>query len=481
MPVLLVIDDERLILDCFRYAFPEPETTLVTATTAADGLRLFAERRPDVVLLDVRLPDLSGLDLFRRLHESDARVPVILMTGYGTAATAIEAMRLGAFDYLVKPLDPDQLTELVGRAFHISRLMRVPAKVADEGSDDGGADVLVGRCPGMLEVYKAIGRVAPQDVTVLITGESGTGKELVARAVYHYSRRAGGPFLAINCAAIPENLLESELFGHEKGAFTGAERKRVGKFEQCHGGTIFLDEVGDMAPLTQAKVLRVLQEQRFEPVGGNQTVQSDVRLIAATNRDLPALLAQGRFRPDLYYRLNVSTIHLPPLRERGADVALLANHFLRRFAAEMGKDVKAIAPEALDCLGRYPWPGNVRELQSAIKQGLLQATGQVLLAEFLPDTLRGGAGPGAAAPADGFAELSRFIGERLGAGTSDLHGEVIARVERQLLAEVMRHTGGNQSQAARVLGITRGTLRAKLAALGLADRPAPEEAADPAG
>ncbi len=421
-----------------------------------------------MVVLDVRLPDQSGLDLFRCLHETDAKVPIILMTGFGTAGTAIEAMRLGAFEYLLKPPDMDQLAEVVTRAFKISELMRVPAKIGDAEPADDGSDVLVGRCPAMQEVYKAIGRVAPQDVTVLVLGESGTGKELVARAIYHYSRRSGGPFLAINCAAIPEQLLESELFGHEKGAFTGADRRRVGKFEQASGGTLFLDEIGDMTPLTQAKILRVLQDQQFEPVGGNQTVKTDVRLIAATNRDLPALMAQGRFRGDLYYRLNVSTIRLPPLRERGDDVPLLVRHYLRRFGREMGKDVRDVPPEAMALLRRYDWPGNVRELQSVLKQALLQATGQVLLPEFLPEALRGGERPAPAPAAGGFAEVSRYIAERLKAGTTDLHGELIARLERQLFTEVLRHTGGNMTQAARVLGITRGTLRTKLAALGLA-------------
>jgi two-component system nitrogen regulation response regulator GlnG len=355
--------------------------------------------------------------------------------------------------------------------------MRRPAKIADDKPADDGADVLVGRCPAMQEVYKAIGRVAPQDVTVLILGESGTGKELVARAIYHYSRRAEGPFLAINCAAIPENLLESELFGHEKGAFTGADRRRVGKFEQCHGGTLFLDEIGDMTPLTQTKVLRVLQDRQFEPVGSNQTVRADVRLIAATNRDLPALMAQGRFRGDLYYRLNVSTIRLPPLRERGDDVPQLVQYYLSRFGREMGKDVQVVTPEAMDRLRRYAWPGNVRELQSVLKQALLQATGQVLLPEFLPQMLSANDRATAAALAGGFADVSRYVAERLGAGTNDLHGELITRVERQLFVEVLRHTGGNITQAARTLGITRGTLRAKLAALGLAaERPAPDEA-----
>ncbi len=277
---LLVIDDDPLTLDCFRFLFPKGKAQVNTAATASDGLKLFSEHRPDVVILDVQLPDLSGLAAFRRFQEIDAKVPIILMSGHGTAETAIEAMRLGAYDYMLKPLDPGPVRDLIARAFEISRLMRVPAKMVEPGSADEEADILVGKCPAMQEVYKAIGRVASKDVTVLVLGESGTGKELVARAIYNYSNRVKGPFLAINCAAIPETLLESELFGHEKGSFTGADRKRIGKFEQCNGGTLFLDEIGDMTPLTQTKILRVLQDRKFERVGGNELIQTDVRIIA---------------------------------------------------------------------------------------------------------------------------------------------------------------------------------------------------------
>src|SRR5579885_804279 len=260
MPTLLVIDDEPDVLLCFRAAFGGSDVTLLTASSAEEGLSQLSQCRPDAVRLDIRLPDHSGLEAFRLIHARDPRVPVIFITGRGTAETAIEAMRLGAYDYLLKPLDLDHLREVVYRALRISRLMSVPAVVPEAGTEEDRSDVLIGRCPAMQEVYKSVGRVAPQDVTVLLRGESGTGKELVARAIYHYSRRSAGPFLAINCAAIPEQLLESELFGHEKGAFTGAERKRIGKFEQCDNGTLFLDEVGDMTPLTQMKILRVLQE-----------------------------------------------------------------------------------------------------------------------------------------------------------------------------------------------------------------------------
>jgi two-component system, NtrC family, nitrogen regulation response regulator GlnG len=474
MPTLLVVDDEPSILYFFRQAFCEPEVTLLTASSAAEGVETVIRDRPDVVILDVDLPDASGLETFRRVHKIDTKIPVIFITGHGTTATAIEAMRMGAYEYLLKPLELDQLTDLVARAFEISRLMRVPAVVPEDPQPEEDSDALVGRCAAMQEVYKSIGRVAPQGVTVLILGESGTGKELVARAVYHYSERAGKPFLAINCAAIPENLLESELFGHEKGAFTGADRRRIGKFEQCSGGTLFLDEIGDMTPLTQTKILRVLQGQQFERVGGNEPIRADVRLIAATNRDLEAMVAEGAFRGDLYYRLNVFTIRLPALRERDDDLPLLAEHFVRRFGPELRKEVRSIAPEAMELLRRYPWPGNVRELQSVIKQALLQATGPVLLPEFLPASVRGREkGPGAAEPAFDFGDLTGFVQGRLQAGSTDLYSEHQALTERHLFEQVLRHTGGNQSQAAKVLGITRGTLRSRLAALGIpAERPA---------
>jgi two-component system nitrogen regulation response regulator GlnG len=466
MSTLLVIDDEPLTLDCFRLLFPKGQVRVLTAGSAAEGVDLFRNDRPDVAVLDVRLPDASGLDAFRQLKEIDAKVPVVLVTGFGTAETAIEAMRLGAYEYVLKPLDPVVLRDLISRAFEISRLMRVPARLAAPGEEDDGAEVLIGNSPAMQEVYKAIGRVAPQDVTVLILGESGTGKEMVARALYHYSRRVDRPFLAVNCAAIPENLLESELFGHEKGSFTGADRKRVGKFEQCDGGTIFLDEIGDMTPLTQAKVLRVLQGQTFERVGGSEQVRTDVRVIAATNRDLESMVAAGRFRQDLYYRLNVFTIRLPPLRDRGEDLTLLSHHLVRRFARELGKDVHEVPEETLALLRRYPWPGNVRELQSVLKQAILNAAGPSLRPEFLPPAIRGDS-PLLSPQGDELTGLAAFIRERLAAGTTDLHAEVLARTERLLLLEVLAFTSYNLSQAARTLGISRTTLRAKMTALGI--------------
>jgi two-component system nitrogen regulation response regulator GlnG len=403
-----------------------------------------------------------------QIRAIDARIPVVFVTLSRSADAAIEAMRQGAYDYLLKPLDVQKLDRVIGEALNVARLMREPAVVAETPPDDDQqGEAILGSCPAMCEVYKAIGRVAAQDVPVLITGESGTGKELVARAIYQHGPRAKAPFLALNCAAIPENLLESELFGHEKGAFTGADRRRIGKFEQVSSGTLFLDEIGDMPLALQAKILRLLQEQSFERVGGNETVRTDVRLIAATHRDLTAWSAEGKFRPDLYYRLGVFTIHLPPLRERGEDLPMLVQHYLRRFRRELGREVREVAAEALERLRAYPWPGNIRELQSVLKQALLQASGTVLLTAFLPDLFSGTGEAGSTAAPKSDLDLEAFIRQRLGPDAHDLYAESHRQVDRFLLPCVLEYTGGNQHQAARLLGIARQTLRLKLRDLGL--------------
>ncbi len=466
MSRLLVVDDEPAILHAFRRAFHDDAVELLTAETAAEGERLVREESPDVVVLDLRLPDKSGLECFKRIKEIDPRTPVIFVTGHGTVETAIEATKLGAYDYLFKPIELDELKALVNRAFHLSRMIRVqPAMPGNLDSDVTASDSIIGRCAAMKDVYKSVGMVAPQDITVLLQGESGTGKELIAQAIYHHSDRANSPFRAINCAAIPEALLESEMFGHEKGAFTGADRQRVGKFEQADGGTIFLDEVGDMTPMTQAKLLRVLQDQTFERVGGNDRLQVDVRVIAATNHDLKRLVEENKFRADLYFRLSVVTIHLPPLRNRGDDVELLAEYFLRRYGPEFGKEVTRVDQAALKKLKDYPWPGNVRELESVIKQSLLRARGSVLLPEFLPPQL-GGAAATPRHTDDAFS-IDEFVSTRLAAGATDLYAETIANAERRLISKVLEHTGGNQLQASGILGISRVTLRSKIRSLGI--------------
>jgi two-component system nitrogen regulation response regulator GlnG len=465
--LLLIDDDPDLLLEQVRQAFPAPHHQVQVADTGSEGLRQIRVQIPDIILLDLRLPDQSGLEVYQQVRQIDARIPVIFITLAKSADAAIEAMKQGAYDYLFKPLDLHQLRRVVGEALEVARRMRAPAVLAEAAPDPDVEGAIVGSCPAMREVYKAIGRVAAQDVPVLITGESGTGKELVARAIYQHGPRAKAPFLALNCAAIPENLLESELFGHEKGAFTGADRRRIGKFEQVSGGTLFLDEIGDMPLALQAKILRVLQEQAFERVGGNETVRTDVRLIAATHHDLEADAAAGKFRADLYYRLGVFTIHLPPLRERDDDLPLLVRHFLRRFSRQLGRQVQEVAPEALERLRGYSWPGNIRELQSVLKQALLRARGTVLLPAFLPD-LSGSLGessPAAQAGAD--LGLEAFIRQRLGPDAQDLYADTHREVDRMLLPRVLEYTGGNQHQAARLLGIARQTLRQKLRDLGL--------------
>jgi two-component system nitrogen regulation response regulator GlnG len=480
---LLLIDDDRsLIPGQMRQAFPAPAHRVEVAGTGAEGIERVGAVPPDVILLDLRLPDQSGLEVYQQIRRIDARIPVIFVTVAKTADTAIEAIKEGAYDYLFKPLDLQQLRRVVSDALAVARLMREPAVVAETAPDPDVEGAIVGTCPAMREVYKAIGRVAAQDVPVLITGESGTGKELVARAVYQHGPRAKAPFLALNCAAIPENLLESELFGHEKGAFTGADRRRIGKFEQVSGGTLFLDEIGDMPLALQAKILRVLQDQSFERVGGNETVHTDVRLITASHRDLKAWSAEGRFRADLYYRLSVFSIHLPPLRERGDDLRLLIGHYLRRYSRELGREAREAAPETLQRLCAYHWPGNIRELQSILKQALLRASGTILLPTFLPQPL-GGAGEAQAAPDAGEEPgvEAWVVRQRLASDVRDLYANAHRELDRLMLLRVMEFTRGSQHQAALLLGIARQTLRLKLRDLGLTvGRPTDAAEDDPA-
>jgi two-component system nitrogen regulation response regulator GlnG len=472
MPRLLVIDDEPNVLYSLEKTLRSDSLEVLTASTAKEGIELAEGRRPDAVLLDVRLPDMSGLDAFDRLRQVDPRLPIIVITAYATTETAIEAMKRGAFEYLLKPGDFHRIREVVDKALELRRLRNVPAVFEQqEAMEEGAVDRIVGRSAVMQEVYKAIGRVAPLDVTVLIVGESGTGKELVARYLYQHSRRADKPFLAINCAALHESLLESEMFGHERGAFTGADRRRIGKFEQAHQGTLFLDEIGDMALSTQAKMLRLLQEQRFERLGGNETIQTDVRVIAATNQDLEQAVSAGRFRQDLLYRLNGFTIHLPPLRERPDDLLLLVEHFVKVFNRELERQVRSVSPEAMRLLEAYPWPGNVRELQSSIRYALVHATSEVLMPECLPDSLRDWtaaepAGPTAAAPIAGF-DLSAHVQRLLHSGEADIYRKACEAADRVILEAILKHTRGNQVQASELLGISRTTLRAKMKALGM--------------
>lgn len=471
MAKLLVIDDEPSVRHVFSRVFEKSGVELLTAASGGEGLELLSRHEPDAVILDVMLPDRSGIDVLKDIQAVDSTIPVVFITGSGTSETAIEATRLGAFDYLVKPLDFREVEDLIQRAFEIRRLAREPVSMGTETEDlPPAGDALVGSCAAMQAVYKAIGRVAPQMVTVLVHGESGTGKELVSRAIYQHSNRSDGPFLAVNCAAIPEALLESELFGHEKGSFTSADRRRIGKFEQCSGGTLFLDEIGDMPSSLQGKILRVLQDQTFERVGGNETIQTDVRIIAATNRELEKMVSDGSFRADLFYRLNIYTIMLPPLRARQDDLPLLVNHFLARANHDLGRQVRSVSPEAMDELRRYPWPGNVRELQSVLKRSVLQTAGSILLADFLPTLAATEQRPVQdifAVESTRSSEWDRFIDDRIAAGSQTVYDEAIALTEQQIIAGVLRRTSGNQVQASKILGITRTTLRSKMRALGI--------------
>lgn len=474
--VLLVDDDRSVHLMVTRSLAKLPESPEVK--TCGDGdsaVALVRSFKPDCVLLDVMLPGgMEGLDILRDIRAIDSRIPVIMITGGGDSATAIEAMQLGAYDYVNKPLDLPALNELVQRAIETRRMASVPVALETSATTEQPGDTFVGRSPQMLEVFKTIGRVAKQNVPVLIRGESGTGKELVARSLYQHSERVGKPFLAVNCAALPDTLLESELFGHEKGSFTGADRKRIGKFEQCNGGTLFLDEVGDMSGVVQGKVLRLLQDQTFERVGGNETIKTDVRIISATNRPLERMVEAGQFREDLLYRLNGVMVLLPPLRDRQGDVSLLIQHYLNQLARELHRtNLEGISPEALEMLQGHHWPGNVRELQAVVRRSLLNTTGPVVVPDFLPPEVRRPASrspdvtSGDRPPLHTKVEastgsspaLESFIEDRLAAESTGLYDEAVEFMERYLLTRVLQETGGNQTRASEILGITRGKLR----------------------
>lgn len=464
---LLVADSHEEVLQSVSLALDGREIDVVQAESPESVLEHVNQSRLDAVLMDVDLPQAAGLELLRAIHQIDRKLPVIVMTAGGDSDLAIDAMMSGAYDYVLKPVDVDTIAALVQQAIETRRLMQVPVGIPNGRAPSNEGDVLVGRSACMLEAYKAIGRVADEDVTVLIGGESGTGKELIARAIYQHSDRADRPFLAVNCAALSETLLESELFGHEKGAFTGAENRRIGKFEQCHLGTIFLDEVGDMSPSVQSKVLRLLQEQRFERVGGNTTIETDVRIVAATNRNLEQMVEEGEFRSDLYFRLNGFEIHLPPLRERGDDIILLLEHFLARFAGQMERqEVDGISPAAVELLREYSWPGNVRELQSVVKQALLKTSGPVIVPASLPAEIREMRGKQPAANQAGIdtsgCDLRPLVDQQIGSNEGSLYDSALEMTERYLLVRVLKMTGGNQSEAARRLGITRGSLRNKI-------------------
>ncbi len=465
---VLVADDEPAIRFVLREALETTGSEVIDVDSGDAALEALAGAPFDVAFFDIRMPGPSGLDLLERLRSLGAQAPaVVIITAQHTFENAVEAMKRGALDYLLKPFGVGEVQALVEKALRSRALEReVRALRREVGARVASAERLVGRSQALLEVFKTVGRVARSDVPVLVTGESGTGKELVARAIHGASGRAEQPFVAVNSAAIPRDLLESELFGHERGAFTGATESRLGRFREAGGGTLFLDEIGDMPLALQAKLLRVLQSGELTPVGGRRAERVDVRIIAATHRDVDAEVREGRFREDLVYRLRVVPIHIPPLRERAEDVPVLAEHFVRRYAEELGLGARHLSGPALERLCTHPWPGNVRELENAIRRALVLATSEVLA----PDDfgfLEGGREaepPGPELEAAVTAAAAAALAEP---EPRELHRRLLERVERPLLQVVLAHTGGNQIRAAALLGINRNTLRKRIAELGL--------------
>ena len=495
-PTILVIDDDDDLRYSLKRVLSTRQYNVIEANSGEAGLQMAEQHGPDVILLDNRMGGMSGIEALQHLRGANPNAMIILMTAYGTTQTTIEAMKFGAFDYIMKPFDPKKILSLTESALAASSdLDRANQGEQSEGVSaeeiEGG---IIGSSAAMQTVFKMIGQVAASDVTVMVTGESGTGKELIARAIFQNSLRSQKPYIAVNCAASPDNLIESELFGHEKGSFTGATTQRIGKFELCDGGTIFLDEIGDMALATQTKILRALQEGEIQRVGSSETIKVDVRLLAATNKPLEEMVKEKTFREDLYYRLNVVRIQLPPLRERMEDVPLLVDFVLKRLARDSKADTKAISPEAMAALSKYPWPGNVRELENLIYRSAVMAQSDTILIKDLPQELVSAVGRGEAPvlaeptddiisniddraqvvgsvevpkveapavdvlvgmPVEPFAEVYKQLRE--------MHGtNILEYAEREIIKRTLEDVGGKQVKAAEILGMTRATLRKRI-------------------
>ncbi len=465
---LLIIDDEKDVHYSFKRLFQNEPIEILTAESGDLGAKLAKAETPDLVVMDIRMGQQNGLDSLREIRLQNPKQVIIMMTAYGTSQTAIEAMKLGAFDYVLKPFDIPQLKELIARALKAamtakSETVTQPVRLTAEDL----RQTIVGNSPAMQEVYKSIGQVAPTNATVLVTGESGTGKELVARAIHQNSPRAKNLFVAMNCAAIPENLLESELFGHEKGAFTGAMNQRIGKFEQCDRGTLFLDEIGEMPLATQAKFLRILQEGEFSRLGSNETMKTDVRILAATNKALTTMVERKTFREDLYYRLNVVHVHLPPLRDRLGDLPLLADYFINKLRLKQPNASTKISQEALDALQLYPWPGNVRELENCIQRAMVVAAGTTIQTTHLPkDIARWTTGGPAISVLSGSGstdELWDDLFERI----QGKEESILIAAERAMLIRALRKSENDPAQASKLLGITKAALKTRVEKLGI--------------
>ena len=445
-PTILVVEDEEKLRRVVELQLKAAGYEVEQAGTAEDALKL--ADHADVILSDLRLPGQSGLELLQTLRSQDSRTPVIVMTAFGSIETAVEAMKAGAVDFLPKPFSLDHLMTVIEKALELKTLRNENRELRAELSQRYEFDNIVGRSDAMREIFATIDRVAPTRATVLLCGESGVGKDMIARAIHHHSPRSAHPFVKINCTALPENLMESELFGYEKGAFTGANTTKPGKFEQADTGTVFLDEIGDVPGSIQVKLLRILQEREFERLGSNKTRHIDVRVLAATNVDLRAALEQGTFREDLYYRLNVLPINIPPLRDRKEDIPFLANHFIRKFRKDLGSPVESISEEAMTRLIGYQWPGNVRELENVIERSMVLAGGKVLEALDVKLDL---------APKARAAAVDSFLPE----------GQTLDQFEQSIIKEALHRAAGNKSQAARLLGLTRNALRYRLTQMGI--------------
>ncbi len=459
---ILVADDEPNLRKVLSAQLQRDGYDVHLAGDGDDALAVLAERPIDVLITDLRMPKMDGMDLLRKVVERHPGLPVIIITAHGTVDTAVEALKTGAFDYVTKPFDRDELRNVVDKAARTRDI--IGGGVLAEPAQRGRYRI-IGDSPPMMDVYEVIERVADTPSTVLITGESGTGKELIARALHDQSSRRDKPFIAVHCAAIPGELIESELFGYERGAFTGAVTSKPGRFELADGGTLFLDEIGEISLTMQVKLLRAIQEQSFERVGGIRTLSVDVRLVAATNRDLKEEIAKGAFREDLYYRLNVVHLHLPPLRQRVSDVPLLLAHFLERFNAKLKREVKGFDPEAMRLLKAYPWRGNIRELENVVERCMLFCDGDTIGVAHLPPEVRQHA---SAAEDRATAEVA-MRSANAGAGLKDVVKEATARLERELIVRALAQTEGNVTHAARLLKISRKSLQTKMKELGLRD------------
>lgn len=458
---ILIVDDEEHVRYSLRKLLKKPGFDIIEASNGLEALRKLDTGEPHLMLMDIEMPGMNGLDAIQKVKERYPSLPVIIITAYGTTERVIAAMKHGAFEYLEKPFDIDRLQYIVGEALEIRRLSK-ESTTTNVLAGIGPADTMIGESPAMKEVFKMIGRVAASDVSVLITGESGTGKELVAKAIHQFSDRSSKPFVAINCAAIPENLLESELFGHEKGAYTDAHQPKSGKFEQAEGGTLFLDEIGDMSLALQAKLLRVLQDNTFQRLGSNKTMRSTARIISATNKNLDSAISEGKFREDLFYRLKVIAINIPPLRVRREDIPVLTTYFLKRYSLEMKKNLPALPSESMDLLLGHNWPGNVRELENLIKRLILLSKANVITPDQIAAELDSGQKE-AAPPAHEKHPEAFNPGEAEGR----LYELVIGKAEEELIRKTIAWCKGNLSKTSKVLGISRAMLYERMNKYGL--------------